>query len=122
MVKKAAEEGKSFETTISIHPQVDAQFELAKIYQTGEGVPQDTEESLRWLLRAAEQGSPHAQVKLGRRYQNGDGVPQDENKAVFWYRKAKHHSNIALVELDRRGLIGEHEKLLQMRLRGIKKT
>jgi TPR repeat protein len=45
-------------------------------------------QSLRWWLRAANQGSPKAQAALALRYERGDGVAQDLVAALAWYRLA----------------------------------
>ena len=46
------------------------------MYATGEGVPQDDAEAVRWFRLAAEQGDARAQFNLGVRYDTGEGVPQ----------------------------------------------
>jgi TPR repeat protein len=45
-------------------------------------------QSLRWWLRAANQGSAKAQAALALRYESGDGVAQDLVVALTWYRLA----------------------------------
>ena len=57
-------------------------------YDTGEGVPQDYAEAVKWYRLAAEQGYAAAQFNLGVGYANGEGVPQDYAEAVKWYRLA----------------------------------
>ena len=46
------------------------------MYDTGEGVPQDDAEAVRWYWLAADQGDAGAQYNLGVSYANGEGVPQ----------------------------------------------
>ena len=58
------------------------------MYDTGEGVPQDAAEAVRWYRLAAEQGDATAQFNLGNMYRTGRGVPQDAAEAVRWYRRA----------------------------------
>jgi len=65
-----------------------AQYWLGKMYDFGEGVPQDYAEAVKWYRRAAEQGYAVAQTNLGAMYDYGRGVPQDYAKAVAWYRCA----------------------------------
>ena len=60
----------------------DAQYNLGVMYATGEGVPQDEAEAVRWYRLAAEQGIATAQTNLGPMYDIGEGVPQDEAEAV----------------------------------------
>jgi TPR repeat protein len=71
--KKAAEQG---------HP--DAQFNLAVMYLTGEGVPANLTESVQWMRKAADQGDPTAQFNLGMMYSSGKGVPKDPVQAYMW--------------------------------------
>ena len=56
---------------------VDAQFRLGLMYDTGEGVTKNDAEALKWLHRAAGRGHPRAQLVLGIRHWKGDGVRQD---------------------------------------------
>jgi len=53
-------------------------------YATGDGVPQDYVEAVRWFAMAAEQGHVVSQATLGAYYWAGRGVPQDQVKAYFW--------------------------------------
>ncbi|HEX8813998.1 MAG TPA: GAF domain-containing protein [Terriglobales bacterium] len=61
-----------------------AQFAVGAHYATGEDVPQDYAEALRWFTKAAEQGHIGAQSTLGAYYWSGRGAPQDLSKAYFW--------------------------------------
>ena len=65
-----------------------AQFKLALLYDTGQGVPQDYAEAAKWLRKAAEQGLVEAQYNLGSMYDSGQGVPQDYTEAFKWLYKA----------------------------------
>ena len=66
----------------------DAQFDLGLAYYSGQGVPQDDKEAVKWFRKVAEQGNAKAQSNLGVMYDTGQGVPQDYKEAVKWYRKA----------------------------------
>jgi hypothetical protein len=61
-----------------------AQFSMGARYATGEDVPQDYAEAVRWFSMAAEQGHVVSQATLGAYYWAGRGVPQDLVKAYFW--------------------------------------
>jgi len=61
-----------------------AQFAVGARYATGEDVPQDYSEAVRWFSLAAEQGHVVAQATLGAYYWAGRGVPQDLVKAYLW--------------------------------------
>jgi putative methionine-R-sulfoxide reductase with GAF domain len=61
-----------------------AEFALGARYATGEEVPQDYAQAVRWFTKAAEQGQVAAQATLGAYYWAGRGVPPDLAKAYFW--------------------------------------
>ena len=66
-----------------------AQFALGVRYETGDGVPQDDQEAVRWFNEAAEQDDPGAQGMLGAYYSAGRSVPADPVTAYFWSILAK---------------------------------
>ena len=72
---------------------VEAQFNLGKIYLYGDGVPRSDAEAARWLRLAADQGHAKAQNMLGILYQEGEGLPQDYAEAAKWYSLAAEHGN-----------------------------
>ena len=67
---------------------VNAQFNLAFMYEDGQGVPQDYKQAVKWYAKAAEQGMAEAQHNLGGMYENGQGVPQDYKQAIKWFTRA----------------------------------
>lgn len=64
----------------------DAQYNLALMYNNGDGVPQDYKQAIKWYRLAAEQGKAKAQYILATMYEYGEGVPQDYKEAVKWYK------------------------------------
>ena len=66
----------------------EAQFDVASMYQIGQGVPQDYAEAVRWFRLAADQGHAMAQISLALMYDDGLGVAQDYAEAVRWWRRA----------------------------------
>lgn len=66
----------------------NAQFQLGRKYDSGEGVPQDYSEAAKWYLKAAEQGHLDAQYTIACLYREGLGVTQDYSKAVRWFTNA----------------------------------
>jgi uncharacterized protein len=76
-IKAAAERG-----------DVAAQVDLGRMYLSGQGVPKNPAEAVRWYRQAAERGNAIAQFSLGSLYFNGQAVPQDFAEAAKWYRKA----------------------------------
>jgi len=62
-----------------------AQFFLAEMHLSGNGVKQDDKQALKLARAAAEQGSAEAQYTLGGMYERGRGVPLDVVQAHVWY-------------------------------------
>ena len=84
-----------------------AQFALAIMYDTADGVPYDFPLALSWFRRAAEGGYDVAQAKLGLMYLVGWAVPRDPAEAARWYRKAADQGNvIAELRLARLSAVG----------------
>src|SRR5690242_20135668 len=54
-----------------------AQHSLGIIYYTGQGVPKDHAEAVKWLRKAADQSYADAPYNVGVLYEKGLGVPQD---------------------------------------------
>jgi TPR repeat protein len=65
-----------------------AQFNLAVMYEKGQGTSQDDEKALFWYTKSAEQGNADAQFNLGNLYYEGLGITQDYKAAIHWYRKS----------------------------------
>ena len=55
----------------------EAQYKLGVMCYTGQGVPQDHAQAVRWYRPAAWQGNVYAQYNLGIVFMLGQGVPQD---------------------------------------------
>ena len=64
------------------------QHNLALMYTSGEGVPQDYAEAVKWWRRAAEQGHASAQGSLGVMYEFGRGTLKDNVMAHMWFNIA----------------------------------
>lgn len=62
-----------------------AQMEWAMCCFDGQGVPQNHELAVEWLLKAAAQKNHDAQYFLAICYENGEGVEKDEAKAKEYY-------------------------------------
>src|SRR5262249_34732074 len=87
----AALEQQDYATAIRLYRSLaeqgkpSAQHALAKMYENGEGVPQNNVEAAKWYRRAAELGHAGAQLYLGGMYLNGEGVPRDYVEAYVWF-------------------------------------
>ena len=62
-----------------------SKYGLAIVYMSLE----NTEHSLYWLNKSAEEGYPMAQYDLGQTYCDGDLVEKDMHKCAYWIKKAK---------------------------------
>ena len=65
-----------------------AQLKMGNLYATGEGVPEDVAEAVKWYRKAAEQGDAKAQITLGFCYAIGEGVSEDVVTAYMWWNLA----------------------------------
>ena len=58
------------------------------MYREGLSVSQDYSESLKWYMKAADQGSMEGQYNVGLIYMQGLGVSRDPEEACRWFEKA----------------------------------
>jgi len=65
-----------------------AQYNLAILYFTGQGVDQDLSKAFQWTEAAAVQGHLNAQFNLGSLYMDGQGVEQDVEQGIAWFSRA----------------------------------
>ena len=70
----------------------DAQFELAKLYLNGDGVPENTKQAMHWLSVLTEKGHAGAQAFLADLYWRGRHVPQDRMRALALITVALEHA------------------------------
>ena len=77
----------------------EAQYNIARLYATGNGIPHDEEQAARWVRAAASQGYAPAQARLGIRYANGQGMQEDARRAYFWLTLAYLHGEKSVAKL-----------------------
>jgi uncharacterized protein len=83
----------------------DAQFNLAKMYESGRsGRKRDYSQAEHWHRKAAEQGDPYAQASLGILLRFGKGVAQNYVEAYKWLQLAVSQTSG-----------GEQESILELR-------
>lgn len=70
-----------------------AQRDLAKMYESGQGVKQDYKTAVYWYTKSAQHGYDYAQGYLGWMYFNGKGVKADTVKAIYWLNKSAKQGN-----------------------------
>ena len=66
----------------------NAQYNLARMYQNGEGVTRDYGAAIKWYKRAIKQTHSNAQYNLGMMYVRGKGVAVDYKAAAELFKKA----------------------------------
>lgn len=71
----------------------EAQYAIGYEYAKRFGEKDHLVESMKWYLKAADQGQPGAQGKLAARYLRGEGVSQDYEEAYFWSSLARNLGN-----------------------------
>jgi TPR repeat protein len=90
-----------------------AQYALARMYLSGEGVTRDSAKGLKWMREAATAGVGLAQYQLGAGYELGIVTPQDYSEAARWYRMAADRSvalaqyHLGLLYLNGVGVTGD---------------
>ena len=80
-----------FDETKALADQGDAiaQYNVGFMYDTGNGVPENDAEAVKWYRKAADQGNAKAQSNLGLMYAKGEGVPENFVHAYVWWSMAK---------------------------------
>ncbi len=68
----------------------DAQVELGRLYEEGDGVLRDGKEAVRWYEQAARAGHREGQYRYGLALMDGRGVVQDYQAAFKWLEAAAH--------------------------------
>ncbi|WP_256378750.1 tetratricopeptide repeat protein [Bradyrhizobium sp. URHD0069] len=64
------------------------ELNLGRMYDNGQGAPQDYAEAVKWIRKAAKQGDAEAQSHLGAMYAQGHGVQRDYIRAYTWFNLA----------------------------------
>ena len=70
-----------------------AQHNLGAMYENGQGVQRDFEQSVYWYKRGALNGDISAQSNLGTMYFEGRGVSKDYSEAIYWLEKAAEQAD-----------------------------
>lgn len=66
-----------------------ATYRLGKMYREGHpGVPQNTQQALLLLQKAADKGGPNAQFQLAQMLEFGEGTQPDLERAIDYYQRA----------------------------------
>jgi len=87
-VEKDPAQAKLWFELASLKGDSRAQYELGKLFYTGQGADKDYFNAREWWMESALQGNLDAQQKLGYLYSEGLGVERDFEQAKLWYTKA----------------------------------
>jgi TPR repeat protein len=96
-----------------------AQYELANIYATGEGVETNGTAAVEWFRKSGDQGYAPGQNGLGRMYASGLGVSKDDVEAVRWFRMAanqglaKAQANLGLMYMRGAGVENDRSEAIK---------
>ena len=71
-----------------------AEFNLAVLYHTGEGVTKNYQKSLQWMEKAAADGDKDAPLNLYAICTQGNGVEKNPAKAAKWCMRAARAGNV----------------------------
>lgn len=74
--------------------RAEAQYALARIYLSGDGLEQDLDKGVHWLTKAADQDHAPAQNRLGLLYTEGRGLDIDCNRAEHWFTRIPPESPV----------------------------
>lgn len=67
---------------------VDAQYDVAEMYEKGKGTDKNQSQAFAWYSKAAQQGDVKAAYKLGVAYLKGNSVDKDFDAALKWLKVA----------------------------------
>ncbi len=80
---KAAERGSA-----------DAQYQIARLYQQGRGIEQNTKKAFEYIQQSANNGQSQAQYELAQHYLQGNLVDKNETLALYWMQSAADNKHI----------------------------
>jgi TPR repeat protein len=98
-----------------------AQYNVALMYENGQGVKVDLNQAKKWYEKAAKGGNAKAAYNLARLYQSLEGkVPHAIEMARYWYEKAvegginQAYNNLATLYLEGKGVPKDSKKALEL--------
>ena len=84
--------------------EVEYQYGMAKLYETGRSVLKDPMEAFKWYKKAAKQDYKYAQYQLGLYYLKAKGstlcslmgtcIKQSNKKAAYWIKLADQNGHL----------------------------
>jgi TPR repeat protein len=80
---------RMFRHAASYFGDLEAQYQVGRMYFRGQGVPKNGLQAARWLQLAADRGHRGAQALLGGMLFKGTDVPRQAARGLFWLTVAK---------------------------------
>ena len=78
-----------FSYAASYFGNAEAQYNLARLYLDGVGIPRDPKYGVRWLGLAAQKGQHQAQALLGQMLFNGINLQRQAARGLMWLTLAR---------------------------------
>jgi TPR repeat protein len=78
-----------FSYAASYFGNAEAQYNLARLYLDGIGIPRDPKYGVRWLGLAAQKGQHQAQAVLGQMLFNGTNLQRQAARGLMWLTLAR---------------------------------
>ena len=75
-------------SSLALQGNAEAEYELGRLYQNGDGISRNLTEAVTWFIAAADHGVTAAAATLGILYSLGVGVPMDAQSSADWFRRA----------------------------------
>ncbi|CAK0757398.1 conserved hypothetical protein [Gammaproteobacteria bacterium] len=73
--------------------EAQAQFTLAMMYSSGNGIELDEYQAAHWFTLAATQGHRDAAYFLARLYEQGWGTSLSQDQAIYWYQRCAEQAD-----------------------------
>jgi|GEM_PF-3783711 len=73
---------------------VRAEYEVARRFSYGLGVPKDPEQAVKWYMQGASKGFAPSQYRLATYYERGRGIEKNLGRAKVWYQRAAMLGNV----------------------------
>ncbi|SVD65759.1 uncharacterized protein METZ01_LOCUS418613, partial [marine metagenome] len=74
---------------------LDAQHNLAEMYENGKGVKKNLEKAYEYYLSAARKGNLDSQKKVAEMYKEGIGTEKNIEKSEYWLKQIEESKVIS---------------------------
>ena len=105
---------------------VEAQYDVGRMYERGKGVVKNSKKAFEWYTRAANKNDEKAAYKVGRAYLEGKGVRKNYKKALSWFTKSANKKYtraqyyLGVMYENGKGVITDYDKAIKWYQRALK--